>query len=78
MMKVFKSQIHSMLEVHMDDMVVKTKSDEDHTTDLKEVLAEVRKHNMRLTPEKCTFGVGTRKFPGFYLTKLGIEANPNK
>ena len=33
---------------------------------------------MRLNPDKCTFGVRTGKFLGFYLTKRGIEANPDK
>jgi hypothetical protein len=33
---------------------------------------------MRLNPEKCTFGVQVGKFLSFYLTELGIEANPDK
>lgn len=34
MNKVFKSQIGRMLEVYMDDMNVKTKTDVDHAIDL--------------------------------------------
>lgn len=33
---------------------------------------------MRLNPKKCTFTVKADKFLGFYLTKRGIKANPNK
>lgn len=65
----FKSQIGWMLEVYMNDMIVKTRSDADHTVDLTELFAEVRKHNMRLSREKCTFRVRTGKFIGFYLTE---------
>lgn len=39
-------------------MVVKSLSPEQHTCDLTKVFAELKKHNMRPNPEKCTFGVG--------------------
>lgn len=35
MNKVFKSQIGDMVEVYMDDMIVKSKLQEEHTTLLK-------------------------------------------
>lgn len=52
MNKVFKSQIGRMLDVYMDDMIVKTKSDVDYVVDLTEVFVKARKHNMRLNNEK--------------------------
>nr|KYP36968.1 Retrovirus-related Pol polyprotein from transposon opus [Cajanus cajan] len=76
--KVFHQQIGRNMEVYVDDMVVKTTSAIDHTTDLAEVFAQVRKHNMRLNPEKCVFGVQGGKFLGFMITSKGIEANPEK
>ncbi|KAK0578702.1 hypothetical protein LWI29_014838 [Acer saccharum] len=33
---------------------------------------------MRLNPDKCAFGVSTRKFLGFMVHERGIEANPEK
>nr|KYP55242.1 Retrovirus-related Pol polyprotein from transposon 412 family [Cajanus cajan] len=59
-------------------MVVKTTSATDHATDLAEVFAQIRRHNMRLNPEKCVFGVQGGKFLGFMITSRGIEANPEK
>lgn len=59
----------------MDDMIVRTKEDTDHMAYLRKVSEEVRKHNTRLNPEKCTFGVRAGKFLGFYLTEQGINAN---
>nr|KYP33643.1 Retrovirus-related Pol polyprotein from transposon opus [Cajanus cajan] len=76
--KVFHQQIGRNMEVYVDDMVVKTTSAIDHATDLAEVFAQVRKHNMRLNPEKCVFGVQGGKFLGFMITSRGIEANPEK
>nr|KYP73673.1 Retrovirus-related Pol polyprotein from transposon 17.6 [Cajanus cajan] len=59
-------------------MVVKTTSAADHASDLAEVFAQIRRHNMRLNPEKCIFGVQGGKFLGFMITSRGIEANPEK
>lgn len=33
---------------------------------------------MKLNPAKCSFGVGSRKFLGFMVSKRGIEANHEK
>ena len=46
--------------------------------DLEEVFGELHKYDMRLNPEKCTFGVSGGKFLGFMITYQGIEANPHK
>ncbi|GAU25741.1 hypothetical protein TSUD_216720 [Trifolium subterraneum] len=78
MNKVFHNEIGDMLEVYMDDMIVKSEEEIDHTVHLKRVFDQARKFNMRFNPEKCTFGVKAEKFLGFYLTERGIEANPDK
>ncbi|XP_014493154.1 uncharacterized protein LOC106755497 [Vigna radiata var. radiata] len=76
--KVFQNQIGKCMEVYVDDMVVRSRSVEEHLRDLEEVLNQVRKFGMRLNPLKCTFGVAAGKFLGFMLTTHGIEANPEK
>ncbi|CAJ2653881.1 unnamed protein product [Trifolium pratense] len=78
MNKVFQGQIGDMLEVYMDDMIVKSPEELDHVVHLRKVFEQARKYNMRFNPEKCTFGVRAGKFLGFYLTERGIEANPDK
>jgi len=78
MHKVFRHLIGRCVEVYVDDMVVMLDSLEQHVKDLDEVLAAVRKYDMRLNPEKCVFGVASEKFLGFMLTHRGIEANPDK
>nr|KYP46591.1 Retrovirus-related Pol polyprotein from transposon opus [Cajanus cajan] len=75
---VFHQQIGQNMEVYVENMVVKTTSATDHASDLAEVFAQIRKHNMRLNPEKCVFGVQGGKFLGFMITSRGIEANPEK
>jgi len=76
--KVFRHLIGRCMEVYVDDMVVMSDSLDQNVKDLDEVLATVRKYNMRLNPEKCVFGVASGKFLGFMLTHRGIEANPDK
>lgn len=78
MHKVFLEQIGRNMEVYMDDMVVKSSNLEKHLDNLREVLGQVKKFNMRLNPEKCSFGVQGGKFLGFMLTCRGIEASPEK
>ncbi|GAU39748.1 hypothetical protein TSUD_219910 [Trifolium subterraneum] len=78
MNKVFRGEIGDMLEVYMDDMIVKSNEEVDHTIHLQKVFEQARKVNMRFNPEKCTFGIRARKFLGFYLTERGIKANPDK
>ncbi|XP_072086991.1 uncharacterized protein [Arachis hypogaea] len=60
--KVFNKQIGRNLEVYIDDMVIKTKQPKDHGKDIEEIFTQLRKHNMRLNPKKCAFGVRGGKF----------------
>nr|KYP52363.1 Retrovirus-related Pol polyprotein from transposon 17.6 [Cajanus cajan] len=58
-------------------MVVKS-SDDSHALDLQELFDTIRKYQLKLNPEKCSFGVQAGKFLGFMLTHRGIEANPER
>lgn len=66
--KVFEGQIGRNMEVYVDDIVVKTEEPSKHAEDLREIFSQVLKYNMRLNPEKCNFGIKSRKFLGFMLT----------
>ena len=59
-------------------MLVKSKEELTHLDDLKETFATLKKHQMRLNPSKCVFGVASGKFLGFMVSQRGIEANPEK
>nr|KYP76142.1 Transposon Ty3-I Gag-Pol polyprotein [Cajanus cajan] len=76
--RIFHKQIGKNLEVYVDDMVVKSPNLVNHTADLAEVFQALRKHRMRLNPDKCVFGVSGGKFLGFMLSNRGIEVNPDK
>ena len=66
------------MEVYVDDMLVKSKENEDHLTDLKETFQALRTYNMKLNLKKCAFGVSSGKFLGFMVSQREIEAYPDK
>ena len=76
--KVFSNHIGKIMEVYVDDMLIKTQSEDTLLSDLAQVFYTIRKHDMRLNPAKCTFAVEAGKFLGFMLTQREIEANPDK
>ncbi|RDX88965.1 Retrovirus-related Pol polyprotein from transposon 17.6, partial [Mucuna pruriens] len=76
--KIFKDVMGRDVEVYVDDMVEKSRGGEDHCEALRRVFEVLRKHQLRLNPEKCSFGVQAGRFLGFMLIERGIEANPDK
>ncbi|RDX65672.1 Retrovirus-related Pol polyprotein from transposon 17.6, partial [Mucuna pruriens] len=76
--KIFKEIIGIDVEVYVDDMVVKTTVAANHYRALGRVFQVLRKHRLKLNPEKCSFRVRVGKFLEFMLTERGIEANPEK
>ena len=76
--QMFKKQIGRNVEVYVDDMLVKSREEEDHLDDLRETFNTFRQYNMKLNPSKCAFGISSGKFLGFIVSQRGIEANPEK
>ena len=68
---VFKQQIGRNVKVYVDNMVVKSQSIAQHVPNLEEVFEELHKYDMRINPEKCTYGVGRSKF--LYKCALALE-----
>jgi hypothetical protein len=54
---VLESQVCRNIFTYVDDIVVASKSKEDHLADLAETFANMRDARLRLNPEKCVFGV---------------------
>ena len=62
----------------MDDMLAKSKEEEHHLDDLKEMFETLRLYGMKLNPNKCVFGVSSGKFLGFMVSQRGVKANLDK
>lgn len=60
--RMFENQLGKNVQVYIDDMVVKSKEESEHLSDLGEIFAILRKHKLCLNASKCSFGVGSGKF----------------
>ena len=78
MNKTFCNLIRDIVEVYVDDIVVKTKVGSTLVEDLSLVFDRLRTTRTKLNPEKCIFGVSVGKLLGFLVSHRGIEANPAK
>lgn len=78
MTNIFNDILHNTVECYVDDLVVKTKKRENHLNDLRKVFDRLRKHQLKMNPLKCAFGVTSGKFLGFVVRYRGIEIDPTK
>ena len=68
MTRMFRNKIGRTVEVHIDDMVVKSKQEGRYIKDLQGAFEVLQQHKLRLNAEKCAFGVGAGKFLGYLIT----------
>ena len=78
MVTLFHDMIHKEIEVYVDDIIAKSKKEDDHVAVLRKLFERLRKYQLRLNPEKCTFGVISGKLLGFVVSRKGIEVDPDK
>ena len=72
---MFKPQLGKIIEVYINDIVVKSKMVSKHVGDLGNIFEILRKHKLCLNTSKCSFGVGLGKFLGYIVIHRGIEVN---
>jgi hypothetical protein len=75
---IFHDLLGIILEVYIDDVVVKLVGFDDHMVDLCLTFERMRKYGLRMNPLKCAFGVSVGKFLGFVVHEQGIQIDPKK
>ncbi|KAM1052732.1 hypothetical protein ACFX2J_000318 [Malus domestica] len=75
---IFHDLIGQSMEVYIDDIVVKSKTEEQHLEDLRQALARMKIHKLKMNPKKCEFGVRAGNFLGFLVHQRGVEVDKNK
>ena len=78
MTTMFHDMMHKEIEVYVDDVIIKSKTQVDHVQDLRKFLERVRRYDLKLNPAKCAFGVPFGKLLGFIVSRRGIELDPSK
>jgi hypothetical protein len=65
--------IGKIVEISIDDVVIKSLDHESHLDDVRKTLECTRKHGLNMNPNKCAFGVSAGEFQGFLVHEGGIE-----
>jgi hypothetical protein len=78
MNKVFMEELDKFVVVFIDDILIYSKSHEDHEHHLQIVLERLRAHQLYAKLSKCEFWLEKIAFLGHILTTEGIEVDPSK
>ena len=78
MSHIFEHLLGQTIEAYIDDMMVKSKSRDDHLSHLRDVFWLMRLHILRLNLDKCAFGVESGHFLDFLVNQRGIEMTPDQ
>jgi hypothetical protein len=75
---IFHDLLGIILEICIDDVVVKSDSMDNHLADLRLALERMCRYGLKMNLLKCVFGVLAGKFLGFTIHEHGIEIDHMK
>jgi hypothetical protein len=73
---IFHDFIGIILEIYIDDVIVKSDSMNNNLADLRLALERMCQYGLKMNPIKCVFGVSTGKFLEYIIHEHGIEIDP--
>ena len=74
----FSKEIHDFLVIYLDDIMVFSKSDQQHVDHLGHVFTKCRKYGISLNPKKYLFGLEDEKLIGHIISKDFIWIDPTR
>jgi hypothetical protein len=75
---IFRDLLGIVLEIYIDDAIVKSDSMDNQLANLCLALERMRRYGLKMNPLKCAFDVSADKFLGFSIHEHGIEIDPMK
>jgi hypothetical protein len=75
---IFHDLLGVLIEVYINDVVVKSVGFKDHMTDLKLSLERMKKYGLQMNLLKCAFRVTSGRFLGFVVHEYDIQIDPKK
>jgi transposase InsO family protein len=78
MNNVLRKYLDIFVTVYMDDILVYSRTMEEHVEHVRKVLTLLKKYNLRLKPSKSEFHKERISFVGCIVTSQGIEVDPEK
>nr|GEU32153.1 probable inactive serine/threonine-protein kinase bub1 [Tanacetum cinerariifolium] len=76
--KAFQKQIDRNLKIYVDDLVIKSRTEQEIIRDMEETFKTLREINMELNLKKCTFGIRECMFLGYKVNADGLRVCPDK
>jgi hypothetical protein len=70
---IFHELTSKIVEVYIDDVLIKSLNHKSHFDDVRKTLECTRKQGLKMNPNKCAFGVSAGEFLGFLVHEGGIE-----
>ncbi|XP_074278650.1 uncharacterized protein LOC141602245 [Silene latifolia] len=78
MNEVLRPFLNKFVVVYLDDILIYSKSKEEHIEHLREVFKMLRKQKLYGKMEKCTFMVSSVVFLGYIVGENGVSMDPSK
>lgn len=75
---IFKPFLRRFVLVFFDDILVYSKTEEEHHENLREVLKVLQEHQFYANEKKCAFGQRKISYLGHVISKKGVAADPEK
>ena len=75
---IFKEYLNKFVVIYLDDILIFSKTAEEHLTHIRKVLETIRKNKLSLKTSKCHFFKSQLKFLGHIISKDGIQPDFEK
>jgi hypothetical protein len=78
MHSVFMPELDKLVVVFIDDILIYSKTEEDHANHIRVILQRLRDHRLYAKFSKCEFWLDSVKFLGHTISSEGISVDPTK
>ena len=78
MNKIFRPYLNLFVAVYLDDILVFSKSPEEHEQHIRLVLDVLRKHNLTVAVHQCSLNQPHLLYLGHIVSAAGVSADPAK
>ena len=75
---VFREYLNRFVIVYIDDILIYSRNETEHTQHVSQVLKKLREHHLYAKGEKCEFHQDRMKFLGYYISPAGISMDEGK